>query len=437
MNDVMEYKCPNCGGSVKFSSGSQKLVCDYCGTSFEPDVLKQYNEELSNVPADNLKWSELDKGDQWQDANLATMNCTSCGAQIIAAPTTSATACPYCNTPVVITGKLSGALKPDCMIPFKLDKEKAKSALDDHLRGKPLLPSLFKTQNRIDSITGVYVPFWLFDCKAHANIHYRAIKIKTWSDNNFNYTKKDFYSVYREGDLAFERVPVDGSEQMDDALMEAIEPFEYRDSTDFQSAYLLGYMAEKYDVDAAKSKDRANVRIKRSTEKTLGDTVTGYTSVTPENSSVQLSDAVVRYALLPVWMLNTKYKGTMYSFAMNGQTGKFIGNLPVSKAKAFGFFTGIFGGLTGIAAAVIFLLMQNSLENPLAAFGICAAISALIAGIVLGIMWSQMKTAKLQAYAAAYIRQGSFKLTGKKDTFLYSQTEKTQKIQQVQENKRN
>ncbi|MFR4927774.1 MAG: hypothetical protein ACLUB3_07795, partial [Clostridium sp.] len=210
----------------------------------------------------------------------------------------------------------------------------AMAGLMRHLRVKRLLPKVFKDQNHIDEIKGIYVPFWLFDTDADADIRYRATKVRSWSDKNYNYTETRFFMVARSGNIGFTRVPVDGSTKMEDDLMESIEPFDFKEAVPFQTAYLAGYMADKYDVGAEESIARANERVKRSTEDNFKSTVTGYTSVTTEQSSVRLHDGSAKYALYPVWILNTTWNGKQYRFAMNGQSGKFVGDLPVDKKAA-------------------------------------------------------------------------------------------------------
>lgn len=203
-----------------------------------------------------------------------------------------------------------------------------------HLTGKRLLPKVFKDQNHIDEIKGIYVPFWLFDTDVDAQIRYRASRVRTWSDEDYNYTETSYYMVHRGGSIGFEHVPVDGSSKMADDLMESIEPYDFSEAVDFQTAYLAGYLADKYDVTAEASIDRANKRVKRSTEDSFAGTVQGYTTVRTEYSSVQFRGGKARYALYPVWLLNTTWNGNKYTFAMNGQTGKFVGDLPVDKAAA-------------------------------------------------------------------------------------------------------
>ena len=132
--------------------------------------------------------------------------------------------------------------------------------------------------------------------------------------------------------------------------MESVEPYDFSQATDFQTAYLSGYFADKYDVNAEQSVGRANERIKNSTVDAFRDTVKGYETVTPEYTSVRLHNGSTKYAFYPVWLMNTTYKGEKYTFAMNGQTGKFVGNLPTDKSK-FWKFTLL---ITAIAGAVIY-----------------------------------------------------------------------------------
>ena len=351
---LQEYKCPCCGGAIAFDSTVQKMKCPYCDTEFEMEALAGYDSELKNAKEDDMSW-ETSAGSEWQEGEadgLRSFVCKSCGGEIVGDENTAATSCPFCGNPVVMMGQFSGALKPDYVIPFKLDKNAAKEALKKHYSGKRLLPKVFCDQNHIDEIKGVYVPFWLFDADAEADIRYRATQVRAWSDSRYNYTETSFYSVSRSGSLGFERVPVDGSTNMPDELMESIEPFDYSEAVDFQTAYLAGYLADKYNVDAEQSIEHANERIKKSTEAAFADTVEGYTTVIPEASSIRLQNGKSKYALLPVWILNTTWNGQKYTFAMNGQTGKLIGDLPLDK----GAYRKWLFGLTGIVGAAVFAL---------------------------------------------------------------------------------
>lgn len=352
MGEIHEYKCPCCGGAISFDSTKQKMKCPFCDTEFDLETLENYDDELNNEMPDDMSW-DSSAGGEWQDGEaegLRVYVCNSCGGEIVADENTAATSCPFCDNPVVIMGQLAGDLKPDLVIPFKLDKESAKAALQKHYKGKPLLPKAFRSGNHIDEVKGIYVPFWLFDADAAASIRYRAERVHMWSDSSYRYTKTDHFLIRRGGTLAFEHVPVDGSSIMADDLMESIEPFNFSDAVDFRTAYLSGYLADKYDVNAEESISRANERIKTSTAQAFMSTVVGYNMVIPEVTNIQLQNGKAKYALYPVWILNTTYNGEKYTFAMNGQTGKMVGDMPTDK----GAFARWLIGLTGIIGAVVF-----------------------------------------------------------------------------------
>lgn len=357
MAAIQEYKCPCCGGAIAFDSTIQKMKCPFCDTEFEIGTLASYDSELRSDQTDDMNW-QMASGDAWQADELGVLNayvCNSCGGEIACNENTAATSCPFCGNPVVMTGQLSGALRPDLVIPFKVNKRAAKAALKKHYEGKRLLPRIFKDQNHINEVKGVYVPFWLFDTDANVNMRYKATKIRTWSDNRYDYTETKYYAVSRGGRLRFDKVPVDGSAKMPNDLMESIEPFNLSEAVDFQTAYLAGYLADKYDVNAEQSVERANERIRNSAEAAFNETVKGYATVTKETGSIRLQNAKVTYALFPVWLLSTTWKGQNYLFAMNGQTGKMVGDLPFDKTAYRKWLFGLTGIIGMLLYAVFYL----------------------------------------------------------------------------------
>ena len=351
MAAIKEYKCPNCGGTVKFDSSTQNMKCPYCDTEFEIEALEAYQKEVAIPEKDNYNWDGKGDLQEWGADELNDLtqgSCPSCGAELLGDKNTAAMVCPSCGNTQIMVKQLTGLLKPDYVIPFKLDKKAATEALKNFYKGKKLLPNSFKSENRINSIQGVYLPFWLFDANANGHIRYKATKTKSWSDANYNYTKTDYYSIIRDGSIAFEKVPVDGSEKMDDSYMDAIEPFNYADMKDFQTAFLSGYIAEKYDVDADNSRERAGQRIKTTLETEFAKSVSGYSSVAKESSAVDIEGGKVSYSLFPAWILNTKYKNENYMFLMNGQSGRLVGKLPSDNGLIWKYrlmHTGILGAI--------------------------------------------------------------------------------------------
>ena len=350
--------CPACNAEVSFRPGDKEATCPSCGAEFEVEALLALAARKAEAKQDAMTW-DTQAGSEWDEGEtdgLRVYGCKTCGGEIVADETTGATHCPYCGNPVVLSGHFAGALKPDLVIPFQVDKRAAIAALNNHYKGKLLLPRVFKDQNHIEEVKGLYVPVWLFDADADADIHYRASRTRSWSDSEYRYTETTYYSVYRCGGIGFENVPVDGSTKMEDALMESIEPYDITGAVPFKSAYLPGYLADKYDVDAQASIARANERIKRSTEEAFRSTVHGYTSVTTVDSAVNLQNGKARYALYPVWILNTDWNGQKFTFGVNGQTGKVAGDLPMDKSKFWTWLVGVSGAVAAASFAISYLM---------------------------------------------------------------------------------
>lgn len=363
-SNITNYKCPACTGPLQFSGASGKLECEYCGSSYEIAMIEQLYAEKEQkaieVQQEIDAKSEREQQDRlnWSDeeaASLKIYSCPSCSAELICDVSTAATSCPYCGNPTVIPGQFSGGFKPELILPFKLDKEAAKKALKEYYKGKRLLPNAFKDENHIEEIKGVYVPFWLFDCKVSGDVSYNAVMEQTKQSGNVEIIEKKHYIVEREGNMVFEKIPIDASTKMPDAHMDAIEPFDYQDFKPFSTAYLPGFLADKYDVGEEESRQHIEQRAKNSMATELEDTVEGYSSLQEFSNHLVVEEAKGHYALLPVWMLSTRWNGQSYLFAMNGQTGKLVGDLPVDKKKYYSYFAGIALPLAALILGLWFL----------------------------------------------------------------------------------
>ena len=387
---LVSYKCPNCGGSVVFDPKKQKFCCEFCMSEFTEEEMKAAalsSTETSGVQdggdtsgtagtesqaesgvnakagtetgadqiSDMAQSGRTGSTDQKEDALV--YSCPSCGAELICDASTAATFCPYCGNPTVVPGQFAGTLKPDFVIPFKLSREDAIRELKKHYRGKVFLPKSFSKENHLQEIQGVYVPFWLFSGEAEGNAHYECTRSHKRTEGEYEVIKTEHFDVYRAGTMPFEKVPVDASTKMPDDHMDSIEPYNYEELKPFSTAYLPGFLADKFDVSADKSRERADVRCLGSLKKALQGTVTGYATCFPRGEHADIQRGKVHYALLPVWLLNTKWQGKDFLFAMNGQTGKLVGDLPVDKGRFWGMFAAIAVPLS-VLSSVIVLLMR-------------------------------------------------------------------------------
>ena len=380
---ITNYQCPACTGPLHFVGESGRLECDYCGSSFDIAEIEAFyaekeakaaeaaqkqeeteaaqksaEAEEQKAAADGSDWDSSGLSEDWgaDAADMKAYCCPSCGAELLCDATTAATSCPYCGNPSVLPGQFSGILKPDFVLPFKLSKEDAIKALKKHYLKKPLLPSTFSKANHLQEIKGVYVPFWMFDGQAEGTVDYEGHITHVYESGDYEITETEHYDVRRGGSISFEKVPVDASSKMPDDHMDSIEPYDYKELRAFSTAYLPGFLADKYDVTVEQSCERADGRCASSLEGALRRTTTQYDACITKDKDIRLRRGKVHYALLPVWMLHTKWNGKDFLFAMNGQTGKLVGDLPTDMGKFWAIFAAIAAPVSAIAAAILMLM---------------------------------------------------------------------------------
>lgn len=407
----VNYQCPACGGPLRFDGAKGRLVCDHCDSEFEVvEIERLYGGEQASAAA------------KVQTASAETLAagyvCSSCGAELLTDGTTAVSTCPYCGNPVVMASQLAGTFAPDLVIPFKLDHAAAVAALNNHYKGKPLLPGSFKSGNHVDDVQGVYVPFWLFDAHAEGSASFEATREQRRWQGDDEIVETEHYDVYRAGTMGFERVPVDGSTKMPDGHMDAIEPFDYSEMVPFSVAYMPGYMANRWDEDARACRPRAEGRMTSSVEGALAETVTGYDSVSREGSDVRYAWGQERYAMLPVWLLYTSWEGRGFLFAMNGQTGRLVGDLPTSKPKLVLFTAIIFVVALGLMWALV-----GPPDGTAGAYLMLLGIPAVAAAIGAALLLRPMRSATTATQADSYLDRGTFQLLEQSDRYTHTTTQ--------------
>ena len=348
MKNTLDYICPSCRANLKFNPHGQNWVCEYCGNAYNLDELDFQEEKLTK----DTKTVKMEKDEHGMDI----YSCSNCGAEIVADETETATFCVYCRSTAILKNKLIGDFNPSFVIPFRNTKEDAIEAFKKIGKGRPLMPKVFSDPNNINDMKGVYIPFWIYDLKTDGNVSIDAKKVTSYRSGEYMVTKTDIYDVQRAGNMLFNKIPTDGSTRFDDDIMDSIEPFDYNDLKEFSYSYLSGFLAEKYDVDSNIASERAKERARNSTVDILKNDVKGYTTTMVKSSNINIDILKDDYILIPVWMLNIKYKDKLYKFAMNGQTGKMVGNIPIDKKKAWLYFFGTLIGSFIILTVLFFLL---------------------------------------------------------------------------------
>ena len=351
-SEITNYQCPACTAPLRFDGESGKLVCDFCGSSFPvAEIEARYAQQNQAAAAEFGKPEAAPAGSE-ENGDLRAYVCPSCGAELICEKTTAATECPYCGNPTVVPGQLSGGLEPEFVLPFKVTKEEAIAALHRHYGKRNFyLPRQFRADNHIQKVQGVYVPFWLFDASMEAQASFDASDSVTHREGDYQVTRTMHYDVRREGHARFDRIPVDGSRKLPDNYMDALEPFPMDQLKPFSTAYLPGFLADRFDVSAEDAEPRMESRCRESMEFLLRQDV-NHTIVTSRDFSGRITEKTAHYALMPVWMLTTRWKEKRFLFAMNGQTGKFVGELPTDNV--------LFWRNLGVLALILTMVLRFS-----------------------------------------------------------------------------
>ncbi len=362
---LVNYKCPNCDAPLKFNPDKQLFSCEYCSSDFTEQQIQQiYAERESRVSEEEQRAQakEEQKANNAQNPQNNTNNedssnfdeeavvftCPSCGAEVITTDTTSATTCFYCQNPVVLGGRLSGNFKPDKIIPFALTKDKAIEKFLEMCKKKRFLPRDFASKKQFEKLTGVYFPYWYVDEQKQANLVANGKKIRTWRSGNKRYTETSLYRLDRSGDIIINNVFERALKSQNRDMLQCVHPYDLSKSKNFAMSYLSGFQAEKRDLEKADINNAVQQRISQYSMELLKDTIKGYSGITVQNYNDTTELEAWSYTLLPVWIVTYKYKGEIYPFAINGQTGKTFGKLPSDKRKL-----AIFGS---IIAFIIFII---------------------------------------------------------------------------------
>ncbi|MBQ5437200.1 MAG: zinc ribbon domain-containing protein [Firmicutes bacterium] len=344
-NNIQEQKCPACGAPMRFDAASGKLVCDWCGTEIDISKDTPVTEEQQAVldEKDGEDVSGFDFGAlQHQvfrdDAEqLPIYHCKSCGAELISDWEQVTLTCPYCKNNIVLTDRVAGALRPDGVVPFRITSDQLPGAVNRFYKGKKLLSKKFFSQASMGRVTGLYVPFWVFSGKLDGTVDFTGQKSHSYRQGDYEITEVSHYNLHRMVDLDFADLPVDASDKLDDALMDSLEPFDLTDVKAFDPAYLAGFAADRFDVPADDMQRRAEDRMMNTAYESARSTCSGYSGVVSKGGHIR-ADVKAKYLLLPVYLFEIMQGGRSYSFAVNGQSGKVVGDLPDDKGFKFKYF---------------------------------------------------------------------------------------------------
>ncbi|MDO5416080.1 MAG: TFIIB-type zinc ribbon-containing protein [Lachnospiraceae bacterium] len=339
---AITYKCPNCGGGLVFDPKAQTYKCEYCLSGFSLTELEALAGADGGTAQEAGTGQNAGIGQEAAGARL--YHCPSCGAEIVTDETTAATFCYYCHNPVILEGRLDGSAQPDYVIPFAIGRKQAEEMFQQWIGKKRYVPSGFYSKKQIASMTGVYFPYWLYSCQVDGELEAEGVKLRMWDAGSLRYTERKTFEVSRRGTMSVRHMARNALKKANRMLAEGVLPFQMEGLQEFQMGYLSGFVAEKRDMEQQQFAAEVEQEVQNFAVSSLKNSAEGYSSLNVRRQRADIQDARWRYGLFPVWTLTYKgpKDGTIYYFAMNGQTGKICGKLPVDKRKLAVLFLTVF-----------------------------------------------------------------------------------------------
>ena len=349
---IISFKCPNCGGELIFDPATQKYKCEYCNSLFtqeeldamkpmlgeEPEAAAQ--ERAAQAAAGAAAGEKAETGqtvgeqERVPEGEAVYYSCPSCGAEIVTDATTAATFCYYCHNPVVFGKRLEGSYLPNKIIPFEIGREDAEKKFLDFVSKKKYVPKAFFNKKQIESMTGVYFPYWVYDVELEGKMQGDARSVRMWTTGNTQYTETKYYAVEREGDVSLRNLTENALKKANVKLTSGVMPYAYDKMKDFHMGYLSGFLAERRDIEQNAVQGKMQHTMRESAEKLMRDTISGYNSVSVKNMFFAPKKEIWSYVLLPVWTITYKGRdGKVYYYSMNGQNGNICGDLPVDRPR--------------------------------------------------------------------------------------------------------
>ncbi|HAT83257.1 MAG TPA: hypothetical protein DCS59_07485 [Eubacterium sp.] len=405
----MQYKCPTCGADMIFNAAGGTLKCSGCGREEQIEGFEQNGEvrQMADIPPRTAVMTDSDQ--------VHIYKCQSCGAEIQTDAQTVATECSFCGSPVILTDRMAGTLRPDYIIPFKIEKREANKAFQEWVAKLKFSPAEFRNMVKVKHVEGLYAPFWIYDVAGQGSARYDCVKEKKHTQGNEEITEESHYDVYREVDLTYAKIPADASQRLDDKLMDIMEPYDYGELKPFSAPYLSGYKAEKYDYQESEVFPRVKKRVEDYMDNYISSTISGYNHESRVEKHYDIKRMETHYTLFPMWINYVKYRDKDYSFAMNGQTGKISGHPPISK----GIVSAHIAVITAIIFAILFLLRTfvHLKIHPVA-----AAVIGLVAALIIVLPQASGAGRKVTVGAKTYLDETRSRIVRRYDRFTHTTT---------------
>jgi len=355
-----KHPCPACGAQAEWNPGKQKLVCPFCGTESPYQIgATGAIEELDLVRALREMPEDL-RG--WQ-TEKRTVQCRSCKAVSVFDPKRVGQRCEFCGSPEIVDyEEIKSPIRPQSLLPFKVPEPAVREQIRRWYKSKWLAPGSLKSRALVDTVKGVYVPYWTFDaqvvCPWEADAGHYYYTTETYRDSKGNMQTREVRHVRWEPasgtvEHFFDDEPIPGTQGIAHALLQQVEPFPTNELVPYDTSYLSGFVVEHYQIvllDAAKASEDSM------REKLEGMCAAQVPGDTYRNLVIHptFSARTFKHILVPLWLLTYTYGARIFHVLVNGVTGRMAGEYPKSFWKVFFLVVGII-----ILVLIVFLSQSN------------------------------------------------------------------------------
>ncbi|WP_082294965.1 hypothetical protein [Sporosarcina ureilytica] len=330
-------QCASCGGNTVYEPSTGTLKCPFCGTEKEIEKTRENTIEHDFLQA-------LEEHDHSWDDEKRVFSCQNCGAESVLDKDKVADFCSFCGSSHISLSDHHAGIKPALVIPFQISKDEALEKFKAWMKKRYFAPSKLSQSYELKKLSGAYIPYWTFDSQTNSSYtvrigtyYYVTVTRTVMEDGKPKQVTEQVRKIrwrtehgrYQE---FFDDVLVKASRNVASGLITKIEPFRLHDLVDYQSAYLSGFLAERYSIPLEEGWHDA----KRIIDSRIEDGIYGqeYGDVVElVNVSTDYRDITYKHILLPIWISSFQFNNKVYRFLVNGQTGKVSGQSPVSIVK--------------------------------------------------------------------------------------------------------
>lgn len=348
-----DRKCPRCGGVMDYDPNIGILHCPYCDYTQE---IEKKDTAVHRAKELDFESAEFTENCDW-GVESKTVKCKSCGATTVYDALEIANECPYCGSNQVMVANDVKTLAPGGVVPFRLDAKTAGAKFSSWIKGKLFCPNEAKASAKAEAFKGIYLPYWTFDADTESDYSgdYGYQKRRKNRDGN-----EEVYYEWHSGSGHYTQFIDDelvcATTAHNRGMLSAIEPFDTAANVEYKPEYIAGYAAERYAIglkDAwVQAKQAIANKLRGMCESKLRNEHRA-DSTRNVNVKTAYSNITYKYLLLPIWISSFTYKGKIYQFMVNGQTGKVAGQTPVSPWKV----------AIAILAVVAFILLISYLSS--------------------------------------------------------------------------